>query len=891
MSQQSLTPDQAKKLQAYYRQHPEWFFEHILGFTPYRQQIEIAQSVVHNRTTTVSSCNSAGKTGTSGCLVPWYLSSYEESIVVTTAPCYDDQTEILTRQRGWVLFRDLNDTDEVAQLVDGTKLEFVKPSDIITFPYKGEMIGAKNGLVDLLVTPNHRMWHRPEKSKGFRINTAEEIYGKWERFRKTATWVGKQEDPDWFEFLGFWFAEGWAEFNPPKRKYRVTLTQKKHIAYALGLVEHIGWLERAKVYPKQSDPACVDITIHAKALAEELVQYGKARTKHVPAYVKEANQACIKAFLDGYAMGDGSVDVNGSRKLCTSSRILADDLQELCIKAGMITNISCESRTKSYFSNLPVEYTAYCVRIWNRGAYPTVKGTDWYKQNYKGVVYCVKVPSGIVLVRRNGKYCWSGNTFRQVKDLLWREINTRYDKAKIPLGGDHPNVTGWQISSNWFAVGVSSKDPNRIQGYHADSGHILVIADEAAAIDELIFEGIYAILTSADARFLMLGNPTSQTGTFRDSHKPGSLAHRIRIDAFDTPNFIANNIRNEEQLVKAIESKQELLQPYHSLISPVWAYERLKKWGVGSPLYQSRIRAKFPEVGENNLIPLNWIEKACSNERLEKVLGLNLPDPTPKISEAEAQVLEAKNDEMRKQALADYIASQNTIRGVDVAREGSDSSVVTRRWGKVIGFGQAFHKQKTTETAGRVWPMIQNLPTDITCIDVIGVGGGVLDQLLQLQEEQEALGNNQWAQIIGVDVNTSPTDKPEGMPQMVFANKRAELYWKLMEMFESDDVYLMPDEDGKLPEELMDELSCIQYFFRGNKIFIEEKKEMKKRLHGKSPDRADSVMMTLIRQGIVDWQTKDEPASEDEDDADYEPTPGSAENEYAGGVNGSWGDY
>jgi len=462
-------------------------------------------------------------------------------------------------------------------------------------------------------------------------------------------------------------------------------------------------------------------------------------------------------------------------------------------------------------------------------------------------------------------------TWRQVKDLLWREINTRYDKAKVPLGGDKPNMVGWQISSNWFAVGVSSKDPNRIQGYHADSGHLLVIADEAAAIEEMIFEGVDAIMTSAMCRFLMLGNPTSQSGRFRDSHKPNGMANRIKISAFDTPNFKINNIRDEDDLLREAKidpTFKHLKTAYPSLISPVWVYEKLKTWGVGSPMYQSRIRANFPEVGENNLIPLSWIEKATTNERLEKVLGLNLVDGDDEQ--------EKENDRIRQKALVEYIKDQDTIHGVDVAREGSDSTVITPRWAKVVGFGQAWHKQKTTETAGRVWGMIKNLPTELICVDVIGVGGGVLDQLHQLQEEQDALGNTQFAQIAGVDVNTKPTEIPEGMPQMVFGNKRAELYWKLMKMFENDEIYLMPDDKGNLPEELMDELSCIVYFFRGNKIFIEEKKDMKKRLHGKSPDRADSVMMTMIRNSINQWTTEEDlpPNQRDdlpEDEDDYEP--------------------
>ena len=452
--------------------------------------------------------------------------------------------------------------------------------------------------------------------------------------------------------------------------------------------------------------------------------------------------------------------------------------------------------------------------------------------------------------------------WQQVKDLLWREINTRWEKAKYPLSSNKPNVVSWDLSSNWFAVGVASKDPSKIQGYHADSGHLLVIIDEAAAVDELMFEGVWALMTAAECRLLMLGNPTSQSGFFRASHKATSTDHKIRIDMFDTPNFKSNNIRNEDDLVKAIESKRELALPYPMLASPQWGYESLRKWGSNSPMYQARCRARFPEVGENNLIPLNWIEQACSNERLEQILGLSLPYGDDKQ--------EAENERIRQQMLQTYMTSQDTIRGVDVARFGSDTTVVQPRWGAIVGRAKAFHKMDTMQTAGYVWSTLENKPTDLTCVDVIGVGAGVVDRLRELQAEQNALGNSQFANIIAVNVAEKPMEKPEGLVQMEFANSRAELYWRLRGMFERGEIYLMPDENGNPPEELMDELSSIQYKFLGDKIYIEEKAEMKKRLQ-KSPDRADALMLTLKRMQANPFSTLPDVPEEDEDDEDWEP--------------------
>lgn len=453
-------------------------------------------------------------------------------------------------------------------------------------------------------------------------------------------------------------------------------------------------------------------------------------------------------------------------------------------------------------------------------------------------------------------------TWRQVKDILWREIATRFAKAKIPLAGSEPTATGMNVSTNWYAVGLSTKDPDKFQGYHADSGHLLAITDEAAGMDEGIFEAIDAILTSEKCRFLMIGNPTSSSGTFRDSHKPGYPANKIKISAFDTPNFTANGLRNETDLLNAIDEKRPMTMAADYLISPIWVYERIKKWRIGSPMYSSRVIAEFPDTSENTLIPLSWIEAACTNERLEKVLGLNLVQPDPKMSDAEIRQLEKENESIRQGALKQYITAQDRIIGVDVARFGSDSTVLQPRYGKVVPYADKYHKEDTMQTAGRVWSRLQNLPTESAQIDVIGLGAGVVDRLRELQSEQMALNNQQWSKIIAVNVALPATDVPEAMKQMEYANRRAELYYKLRDAFEAEDIYLMPDKDGNLPEDLMDELSSIVYDFKGNKMYIEEKKEMKKRLNGKSPDNADALMLTYENSDLNKWDYKP-PANQD----------------------------
>ena len=108
-------------------------------------------------------------------------------------------------------------------------------------------------------------------------------------------------------------------------------------------------------------------------------------------------------------------------------------------------------------------------------------------------------------------------TMRQVENLLWRELRSAHESSKQKLGGE-PLKTRLDIAPDWYAIGASSGDPDKLQGFHAASGDILIIIDEAAGVNEDAFEAIEGMMTSEKARMLMIGNPTSNSGSFRESH-------------------------------------------------------------------------------------------------------------------------------------------------------------------------------------------------------------------------------------------------------------------------------------------------------------------------------------------------------------------------------------
>jgi hypothetical protein len=410
-------------------------------------------------------------------------------------------------------------------------------------------------------------------------------------------------------------------------------------------------------------------------------------------------------------------------------------------------------------------------------------------------------------------------TARQVEDILWREINTAYNNAKVTLGG-RCLTTKIEFAPNWYGVGLSTTEPDKFQGYHSDSGDLLVITDEAAGIPETIFVGVKAIMTSRRCRLLMIGNPTSSSGTFRNSHTPDYPANRMTVSMFDTPNFKANGITNEEQLIEAIESERELAEPAPYLVSPIWGYEALMEWGPDSPLYQSRALGVFPDQGDETLIPLSWLLAAMTPER------------------------------------NDSIKPGETRFGVDPARFGTDRTVIIRRKGDKVVEINEYSMQDTMQTAGRVMNLLDNDVTARAYIDVIGLGAGVVDRALELQREHTKSGRWAWTKVVGVNVAEKPEQRvPEreleaekrlNAPKMNFKNKRAQLYWRLRGKFERGEIALP---DTKLGQKLAAELSEIQYKFESDgTLYIEEKKDIKKRLL-KSPDLADALMLSYAGSG------------------------------------------
>ncbi|QLH74912.1 MAG: hypothetical protein HPY73_05285 [Methanomassiliicoccales archaeon] len=378
--------------------------------------------------------------------------------------CYDDGTEVLTNE-GWKFFKDLNGQEKIASLDKEGHIEFVEATNRFEYDYDGELYHIRSRQVDLLVTPNHRMYvnvnKRADEFLGFKLIEMKDIpKSRRFKFKKNGIWQGverevflipsvikygnqrpssaKETEPivvkmdDWLEFLGYFLSEGSVQFKG-KVPYRVNITQVKHEDKVYKIEDCIQRLGFKYNYDTHN------FSISNKQLASYLSQFGKVNEKFVPRDILELSPRQLRILLEALMLGDGCCGkTNHHRLYCTSSRQLADDVQEIALKIGVSANIRLAYKAgkerKIKGSTIKSRHDHYHISLlesYGRNSNePMVNALEnrmeqIKKVHYTGKVYCVEVPNHIIYVRRNGKPVWCGNSVSVAKAGITATLQTR----------------------------------------------------------------------------------------------------------------------------------------------------------------------------------------------------------------------------------------------------------------------------------------------------------------------------------------------------------------------------------------------------------------------------------------------------------------------------------
>jgi DNA-directed RNA polymerase beta subunit len=364
-------------------------------------------------------------------------------MVADKSHCLTLDHEVLTAN-GWKFFHDITKEDFIATLKD-EELVYDNPIALLHFPeYEGKMYHISNQAIDLDVTDNHRMWvssrthvrfapgKYQDKWAEYNLELAKDIIGKRVRYQKNAEWNSEDyqfilpgvktqmlsfDDTSvnmeaWLTFFGIWLAEGY-------------VSNKTN---SIGIACHKTRVQKAleKVMPDIGLKYKMNKDFNCKFSNAQinfyLRQFGKSIHKFLPDWTWKLSRTQCLTLLEGLMLGDGH-KTNSHQHYYTSSKKLANDVQRLCLHAGLSgdimkrydaghTTVTKDGRT------ITATEDSLVVHIHKTRVNPTVNHGHTHEQNiqkeymydFKGPVFCLQVPSEVFMVRKNGKSVWTGNS-------------------------------------------------------------------------------------------------------------------------------------------------------------------------------------------------------------------------------------------------------------------------------------------------------------------------------------------------------------------------------------------------------------------------------------------------------------------------------------------------
>lgn len=246
--------------------------------------------------------------------------------------------------------------------------------------------------------------------------------------------------------------------------------------------------------------------------------------------------------------------------------------------------------------------------------------------------------------------------------------------------------------------------------------------------------------------------------------------------------------------------------------------------GAGNPFYRKAHDGKTPKF------VFDWRDDPRKDEawyeiqraKLDPVVVAQEIDRSYTASVSNAYIPGEMVTAAARKGPADIMAMGPVIMGIDVARFGNDKTCFTFRQGRVLLRQVVMGKLDTVDVAGRAKDEIRSQLEGVQqiAVDTIGIGAGVADML-----------RRDFGDVV-VDVNSSlRVDDGENY------NLRARM-WRDMREWLKAGASIPNDND------LVTDLTALQYSYRGGMLLLEGKDDAKKR-GIKSPDRADSLALTF----------------------------------------------
>lgn len=449
-----------------------------------------------------------------------------------------------------------------------------------------------------------------------------------------------------------------------------------------------------------------------------------------------------------------------------------------CSKLNLVRDLlkNPEVLVEKFFLNdegSPLKLTSYQIEFLK----------DVLNREYSKMVFCAATRSGksrIIAVAMTLFAILNPREEIVIISYTWEQSKIIFNYIKSHIT-EHPELLNKIDKSNEFSnqqinlingtkiVCRSAGGSSKGESLLGFGASVLVIDESGSIEDSIYYQKIMRMIASGRRERFVI-----ESGT---PHRKGHF-----FETFNNPNY--KNYRvSWEDAVKAGQMNEEEVLQMKERLSDI----EFKMW----------YEALFPDEAEDSLFKYQDVLNAVDKEILgdgEKVLG------------------------------------------VDVARFGVDLSVfLSGTWLKEMFRADSIDSLKKADlmkVTGKIVALDNENKYNRINIDVIGMGGGVVDRLKEIKTTN--------GKIIAPHFGESPNSEED---KKKFANKKAEYYFKLARLFEQG---LISIPKHKV---LIDELLSMSYSFTSNgKLRIEDPT--------KSPDYADALVFAIWKDEggfVLDW--------------------------------------
>lgn len=343
--------------------------------------------------------------------------------------CLHPSHDVLTTD-GWVPVADITEQHRVAQFdPESGEISFDHPVSTIAKPFNGKLVNLKGRSYDMLVTPGHEQPIKRRCDAGWvhdRVTFGAMPHLSRVKLPVSGRGVGSRGitplDRLWIMFQ----ADGHHLYTGKKcgqHTLRFSFRRQRKIDRCRWILESCGFNYKEKVN-KRGD-------------TNFTVKVDKLPPKHLSWADLEGGADYAQSFLDEVMEWDGHIRSDGGCEFDTDVLECAEVVQILASLCGH------QASYKKYTTG----YGADNYRVLWFGSRSWVQPRGYAKSDvsYGGMVYCVTMPMGNIVTRRNGCVAITGNCHRVSADTFMSVAGMFASKWRLGLSATTDRSDGKQI--------------------------------------------------------------------------------------------------------------------------------------------------------------------------------------------------------------------------------------------------------------------------------------------------------------------------------------------------------------------------------------------------------------------------------------------------------------